>query len=75
MADPAAVFYAVRVVMRPVYEPAQIVVLVHAPEMHSVAHADRNPFRKINVVRNQQALTTVYLDDKALVTRTFVVIG
>lgn len=61
--------------MRPVDETAEIVPLVHTAHVHSIAHAQRDAFREIDVVCNQQRLAVADIDNEPLVPRAIVIIG
>jgi hypothetical protein len=61
-------------VVCPVHESAEIVPLEHTPESHAVAQADRDPFRQIDVVSNQQGLAVSQLQDESLMAVALIVI-
>ena len=65
---------ALRIVVSPVYESAQVIPLVHAAHADAIAQTDGDPFGEIEVVRDQQRLPFADINDEALVTRAFVVI-
>ena len=54
VADPAAIFIAVWVMMRPVHQTAEIIPFVHAAKSNSIAYTQWHAPRQINVVRDQQ---------------------
>ena len=47
VADPAPVLVPQRIAVGPVHEPAQIVPLVQATNLHAVAHAERHALREV----------------------------
>ena len=63
VADVAAVFYAVWIVMGPVHEATKIIPFVHAAHVYAIAHTERHSFGQVDVVRDQQAATTADVDD------------
>ena len=67
VANPATVFDALRIVMRPVHQPAEIVPLVHPSHTHAVTHPERYAFGEINIVRNEQRPAITDIDNEALV--------
>lgn len=60
--------------MGPVNQPAQIIPLVHAPHVHAVAHPERDAFREIQVVRDEQRLAIACVDDEALMAGTVIIV-
>lgn len=66
VANPAALFGTVGIVMRPVDEPTQLIPFVHPAHLHSVAYAKGNAFREIEVVGDQQCLSVTDINDEAL---------
>jgi len=56
----------VRVVVRPVDQPAEFVPFIHAAKPYPITHADRHTFREVNVVGNQQGFAIAQLEDEAL---------
>ena len=60
--------------MRPMHQAAEIVPFEHAPDAHTITHPDRHAFRKVDIVCDQQCHAVAYVDDKALMTRTVIVI-
>lgn len=56
MANPAAVLYSVRVVVRPVHQPAKFVPLVHSAKLYSIPHPERHSLGEIDVVCNKQRI-------------------
>jgi hypothetical protein len=57
----------VRIVVRPVHQPAEIVPFVNATELHTVSHSDRYTLRDFDVVSDQYGSPVPLLDDEALV--------
>jgi hypothetical protein len=58
----------------PVNETAQIVPLVHAPDMHAIAHPDRDALGQIDIVSDKQRCAVADINYEALVARTVVVV-
>jgi hypothetical protein len=71
--NPAPVFFALRVTVSPVDQATEIVPLIKTAHVNPVTHAQRNAFGKIDVVRDQQALTVTDIDNEALVTRAIII--
>ena len=61
--------------MRPVNEAAKIVPFVHAANVYSVAHAERNPFGEIDIVGDQQGPAGADIQYESLMPRAIIVIG
>ena len=74
VADPTAFFDALRIVVRPMHQPAEFIPLVHAAKPDSVSHSKRNTTRQIYIVGDQQRLAIAQTQYEALVSRTIVVI-
>ena len=60
--------------MRPVHQSTEIVPLVHAADLYSIPYTDGHSLRQINIVCDKQGLAVTDVDDKALVTRSVVII-
>jgi hypothetical protein len=71
---PATVLDALRVVVGPVDQPAQVVPLVHSAYPDAVTDAKRYAFGEINIVRNQQRLPIADVDDESLMGRAVVIV-
>ena len=56
-------------------QAAQVVPLVHAAHLHSIAHPQRHALGEINIVRDQQRVAIADIDNEALVTRAVVVVS
>ena len=63
-----------RVVMGPVNETTKVVPLVHAAHFDAIAHSHRHPLSDIDVMNNEQRLLPATIDDKALVTRSIMIV-
>ena len=63
------------VMMRPVHQSTEFIPLVHGTKADAISEPERDSVGKINVVGDQQGLTTLYLQDKALMWRPFLVVG
>lgn len=74
MLDIAAVV-AHRVFVGPVDQPAEVVPLIDTPQGDAIAKTDRDTFCQMEIVRDEQCLLAAHIDDKALVSSVFVVIG
>jgi hypothetical protein len=70
----ATVFNSLRIVVCPVNETAQVVPLVHAPDMHAITHPDRNALGQVDIVSDEQGCAVADIDNEALVARTIVVV-
>ena len=75
VADPATVFYSLRVPVRPVHEATLLVPLVNPAKPDPVPHADRHALRQVEVVGDQQRLATRQLHDEALVPPAVIIVG
>ena len=71
---PPTILDALRIVVRPVDQAAEVVPFVHAAHDDAIPEPDRDALGKIDVVRDQQGLAIADVDDETLVTRTIVVI-
>ena len=75
IAHVTTIFNAKRIIVRPVHQPAQIIPLIHTTYEHPVAHTERNAFRQIEVMSDQQRAVTADIDNEALMPGAVVVIG
>ena len=72
--DPTTILDALRIVVRPVHEPAEIVPLVHAANPDTIAHAERHALGQVDIVGNQQGPVVADIDDEPLVAGAVVVV-
>ena len=63
-----------RVMVRPVHQAAEIIPLVQPAKFNPIAKTQWNSSCEIDVVRDEQRLTTGQLHDEALVSGTIVVV-
>jgi len=74
VANVATVFDSLGIVMCPVHEAAQVIPFIHAPNLHAIAHTNRNAFGQVDVVCDEQRYAVTNIEDETLVTRTVIVI-
>ena len=74
MTHEATVFLSERIVVRPVDDATEVVPLVHAAELNTIAQPDRYPSGQVDVVCNQQRLSAAKPDNEALMTRAVVIV-
>ena len=74
IANIAAVFDTLGIVMGPVHEPAEVVPFVHSADLNPVADANWHTLGQIDVVGDKQRFTIADIQDKALVPGTVVVV-
>ena len=72
--DPAARLISERVVVRPVYEAAEVVPFVNAAELNTIAQPDGYSSGQVDIVRDQECLSASEPNDEALMTRAVIVI-
>jgi len=60
--------------MRPVHESPQVIPLIHAADMDTIAHAQRYAPGEVEVVRDQQCSAITNIENKALVARAVIVV-
>lgn len=75
VADPATVFFAMRVPVRPVHEPTLIVPLEDAAKTDAIAQPHRHAARQVEVMGDQHRLPARQLHDKPLVPGAVMVVG
>ena len=73
--DVASVLDLEGIKVGPVHEPTQIIPFVHSAKLNSVAYTDRHALGQVDIVGNQYCLAIAHIQDKALVLRSFVVVG
>jgi hypothetical protein len=74
VADPATVFFAQRVLVRPVHEATVLIPFVDAAKCDPVTQADWHAQREFEVVRDQQSLAPGQLHYEALVPGAIVIV-
>ncbi len=72
--DPAPVVDALRVVVRPVYEPAKLVPLIHPPHLDAITDAEWHAICEVEIMGDQQCPAIADIDNEALVAGAIVVI-
>lgn len=65
--DESAILDAVRIMMCPVNQSAEIIPLVHSPEPDAVSEPHRHPLCNVYVVSNEERLPIADIENKALV--------
>ena len=60
--------------MRPMHKSTQVVPFVQSPNLHPVAHPERDSFGEVDIVSNQQGPAIADVDNEALMTGTVIII-
>ena len=74
VANPTAVFNALRVIVSPVHEPAQVVPLVHTAKIDTITQPDGNPSGQVYVVCNKHRLAILQSQYEPLVPSAVIVV-
>ena len=70
----SAILDTVRIMMCPVNQSAELIPLVHTPELDTVSESHRHPLCNVYVVSNKERLPIADIENKALVPRAILVI-
>ena len=60
--------------MRPVNQAAEVIPLVHAPELDTVSQPNRHALRNVNIVCDEERLPIADIENKTLMPRTLTIV-
>lgn len=76
MFDPASFVSPLRIVMSPVHHTALLIPLIHTMNLYMISWLEvLHPWRKIDVMGDQQGTSGLDVDDKALMSATLAIVG
>lgn len=60
--------------MGPVHKPAEVIPFVHSPNLDAVSQSNRDAFCEIDIVCDEQRLSTSNIKDETLVARAVIIV-